>query len=109
DNVEEPDVLPVLPSAYLAKGMLDARTQPMVAGAAGTRDHPAAMDALTFSGFTEFDYAEKNFFYTTITQNPGITIDYKTQAEPWLYDRSSGMYQLYLRSGFGAALPGGRR
>ena len=28
DNVEEPDVLPVLPKAYLAKGMLDARTDP---------------------------------------------------------------------------------
>jgi hypothetical protein len=28
DNVEEPDVLPVLPKEYLAKGMLDARTDP---------------------------------------------------------------------------------
>src|SRR5262249_12365622 len=43
DNVEEPDVLPVLPKDYLAKGMLDARTQPTAGGVAETRDDPAAM------------------------------------------------------------------
>jgi hypothetical protein len=84
--------------------MLDARMQPDVAGVAETRDDPAVTDALSFSGFTEYDYAQKNFFYTLINQNPGITIDYKTQAEPWLYDRSSGMYELYMRSGFATAL-----
>src|SRR4029077_12937785 len=26
------------------------------------------------------------------------------QAEPWLYDRSAGMYELYMRSGFATAL-----
>src|SRR5262249_9760665 len=45
-----------------------------------------------------------NFFYTIINQNGTTPIDYKTQAEPWLYDRSSGMYELYLRSGFATAL-----
>src|SRR5262245_36534809 len=104
DNVEEPDVLPVLPAAYLAKGMLDARMQPDAVGVAESRDDPATMDAMSFSGFTEFDYAQKNFFYTLINQNPRITIDYNTQAEPWLYDRSSGMYELYMRSGFATAL-----
>src|SRR5262245_32625113 len=62
------------------------------------------MDTRTFTGYQEFDYSQKNFFYTLINQNPGITIDYKTQAEPWLYDRSSGMYELYMRSGFATAL-----
>ncbi len=104
DNVEEPDVLPVLPREVLAKGLLDARTQPTANGVAETRDDPAAMNAMTFPGYTEYDYAEKNFFYTIINQNPGISIDYKTQAEPWLYDRSAGMYELYLRSGFATAL-----
>src|SRR5262249_31617133 len=104
DNVEEPDVLPVLPAAYLAKGMLDARMQPDVAGVAETRDDPAAMNAMSFTGYTEFDYAQKNFFYTIINQNPGITVPYKTDPEPWLYDRSSGMYELYMRSGFATAL-----
>jgi hypothetical protein len=104
DNVEEPDVLPVLPKEYLAKGMLDARTDPTAYGVTEPRDDPAMMDSMTFSGYTEYDYAEKNFFYTIINQNPDINIDYKTQAEPWLYDRSSGMYELYLRSGFATAL-----
>jgi Calx-beta domain/FG-GAP-like repeat/Bacterial Ig-like domain (group 2)/ASPIC and UnbV len=104
DNVEEPDVLPVLPAAYLAKGMLDSRTDPTNSAVAETRDDPAVMDAKSFTGYQEYDYAEKNFFYTIINQNPGITIDYKTQAEPWLYDRSAGMYELYFRSGFATAL-----
>src|SRR5262249_5382912 len=69
-----------------------------------TRDNPAVMDTMNFSGYTEFDYAEKNFFYTIINQNGTTPIDYKTQAEPWLYDRSAGMYELYLRSGFATAL-----
>ena len=104
DNVEEPDVLPVLPKEYLAKGMLDARTDPTSNAVAPTRDDPAVTDAMTFSGYTELDYAQKNFFYTIINQNPGITVNYKTDPEPWLYDRASGMYELYLRSGFTTAL-----
>src|SRR6476620_8049173 len=104
DNVEEPDVLPVLPKEYLAKGMLDARTDPTTNGVSETRDDPATMDTMNFSGYTEYDYAEKNFFYTIINQNPGITVPYKTDPEPWLYDRSSGMYELYMRSGFATAL-----
>ncbi|MFO0966214.1 MAG: Calx-beta domain-containing protein [Gemmataceae bacterium] len=104
DNVEEPDVLPVLPKDYLSKGMLDARTDPTNNNVVETRDDPAVMDALTFSGYAELDSAQKNFFYTIINQNPGISIDYKTQAEPWLYDRAAGMYELYFRSGFATAL-----
>src|SRR4029079_11071785 len=53
DNVEEPDVLPVLPASYLAKGMLDARTNPTASGMAPTRDDPAAMDSMSFTGFSE--------------------------------------------------------
>ncbi len=104
DNVEEPDVLPVLPKEHLAKGLLDARTNPTSNAVGPTRDDPAVMDAMSFSGYTEFDYAQKNFFYTIINQNPGITVNYKTDPEPWLYDRASGMYSLYLRSGFTTAL-----
>src|SRR5262249_56501190 len=87
DNVEEPDVLPVLPGNYLSRGMLDARTDPTNSGVAETRDNPAVMDAMTFTGYTEYDYAEKNFFYTIINQNGGTPIDYKTQPEAGLYDR----------------------
>ena len=59
---------------------------------AETRDDPAVMDTMSFSGYQEYDYAQKNFFYTIINQNPGITVPYKTDPEPWLYDRASGMY-----------------
>ena len=105
DNVQEPDVLPVLPRAYISQGMLDAQSLPDVAGVTEPRDDPATMDTMTFNGYEEYDYAEKNFFYTIINQNGGLTnIDYKTQAEPWLYDRASAMFELYFRSGFGTAL-----
>lgn len=104
DNVEEPDVLPILPSDYMAKGMFDAQMIPTNSSVAETRDDPAVMNATTFTGFNEFDSAQKNFFYTIINQNPGITVNYKTDPEPWLYDRASAMYALYFRSGFGTAL-----
>jgi glucose/arabinose dehydrogenase len=104
DNVEEPDVLPILPKEHLVKGMLDARTDPTNNTVLPTRDDPAVMDTMTFTGYTELDYAQKNFFYTIINQNPGITVNYKTDPEPWLYDRASVMYELYLRSGFSTAL-----
>jgi hypothetical protein len=104
DGVQEPDVLPVLPAAYLALGMLDAQTVPTNSGVAETRDDPAVTDAMTFGGYTEYDSAEKNFFYTIVNQNGTTPIDYKTQAEPWLYDRAAGMYELYFRSGFATAL-----
>ena len=104
DNVQEPNVLPVLPAAYLALGMLDSQTDPTNSSVAETRDDPAVTDAMTFTGYTEYDSAEKNFFYTIDNQNGGTPIDYKTQAEPWLYDRSSAMYELYFRSGFATAL-----
>src|SRR5262249_28441465 len=64
DNVEEPDVLPVLPRDYMSKGMFDARTLPTAGAVPETRDDPAVMDAMNFTGFTEYDYAQKNFFYT---------------------------------------------
>lgn len=104
DGVEEPDVLPVLPKEYLAKGMLDAHTDPTSNAVGPNRDDPATMDAMTFTGYTELDFAQKNFFYTIINQNPGITVNYKTDPEPWLYDRASGMYELYLRSSNTTAL-----
>src|SRR5262249_39473088 len=89
DNVQEPDVLPLLPGVYLSKGMLDAPVVPTNSGVAETRDDPAVMNATTFTGYNEFDSAQKNFFYTIINQNPGITVPYKTDPEPWLYDRSA--------------------
>ena len=97
----------MLPAAYLAQGMLDAPTTPDGASLAETRDNPAVTDATNFPGFTEYDYSKNNFFYTIINQNGTSTstpIPYKTDPEPWLYDRSSGMFGLYMKSGFATAL-----
>src|SRR4029453_18470822 len=64
DNVEEPDVLPVLPGAYLSKGSPAPRPPPRPGNRPEARDNPAVMDSTTFPGYTEYDSAEKNFFYT---------------------------------------------
>jgi hypothetical protein len=100
DNVFEPDVYAVLPKAHLAQGILAAPALPFDDGVAPTRDNPAVTDATQhYPGFVEYDMASKNFFYTIINEN-GSSTPYKTDGEPWLYDRSSAMFRLYLRSGF---------
>src|SRR5262249_48594858 len=80
------------------------QTTPTNSSVAETRDNPAVMDTTPFTGYNEYDSAEKNFFYTVINQNGTTPIAYKTDPEPWLYDRSAGMFELYFRSGFATAL-----
>jgi hypothetical protein len=69
-----------------------------------TRDDPALMDAtLHWPEYREQMRAQKNFFYTIINQDdPRDTsvCRYKTDPEPWLFDRASSMFVLYFRSGF---------
>jgi hypothetical protein len=110
DNVYEPDVYAVLPKEHLSKGMLKARMDPFAAGIADTRDDPFVMDATEhWPGYSEYDYSSKNFFYSIINEDdPAVTAPnlnpYKTDYEPWLYDRSAAMYVLYMRSGSFKAL-----
>ncbi|MGI8784607.1 MAG: hypothetical protein ACR2L2_13255 [Acidobacteriota bacterium] len=105
NNVYEPDVFAVLPKEHLSKGILRTRTTPFDNGITETRDDPFVTDATEqYLGYTEYDLAAKNFFFTIINEDsPGIAAKnlnpYKTDFEPWLYDRSSAMYALYFRSG----------
>jgi len=111
DGVQEPDVYAVLPPALLSSGVL--RSGPMLPFASSVteaRDDPAVMDATEhYAGTLELDHAQKNFFYTHVHQDdPAVMeanqIPYKTDGEPWLYDRASAFYVLYLRTGFFSAL-----
>jgi hypothetical protein len=110
DNVFEPDVYAVLPKAHLAQGALKlTRMDPVDDAVTETRDNPTTMDNATFTGFREMDHAQKNFFYSIINEDdPLVTAanrcPYKTDFEPWLYDRASAIYVLYFRSGFFKAL-----
>ncbi|MFK7695563.1 hypothetical protein [Paenibacillus sp. HJGM_3] len=110
DNVFEPNVYAVLPPEHLSKGMLRARMDPFVSGISDTRDNPTVMAATEhYPGYSEYDYSSKNFFYTIINEDdPGVSANnlnpYKSDYEPWLYDRSSAMYVLYMRSGSFKAL-----
>ncbi|UXI69178.1 hypothetical protein [Tahibacter amnicola] len=109
DAVEEPDVYAVLPKEWLANGVLKGvRNVPFDASVPLTRENPATMDATQhWPGYTELDHAQKNNFFSMINEDdPAVTTlcEYKTDFDPWLYDRSSTMYALYFRSGSFKAL-----
>jgi len=107
DNVFEPDVYAVLPKAHLVKGILrPMRMTPVGDTVTEARSDPAVMDATEhWPGYLEYDHASKNFFYSIINRDdPQVTppnqCPYKTDSEPWLYDRASTIFGLYFRSGF---------
>lgn len=111
DNVFEPDVYAVLPAAWLSQGLLkSSRSTPFDPSNGEARDNPATMDAtLSWPGTQEAERALKNNFYNVINRDdplvtPANQCPYKTQAEPWLYDRAGTMFVLYFRSGFFTAL-----
>jgi hypothetical protein len=113
DNVREPNVFAVLPAHWLSRGLL--RTGPMDpfdAVVSDARDSPITMDATQrYPGYREQQYAMKNFFYTAINEygsdkppTPDRQDPYRSDDEPWLYDRASTFYALYYRSGSFKAL-----
>ncbi|MHB9029891.1 MAG: hypothetical protein ACYC9O_14075 [Candidatus Latescibacterota bacterium] len=110
DSVHEPDVYAVLPKEYLCQGMIrPARMLPLAESVPENREDPAALRQLAAaSGYAVQDHAQHNFFFSIIDDDPQVDAEnrcpYKTQSEPWLYDRSSTMYMLYLRSGHVRAL-----
>lgn len=110
DGVYEPDVYAVLPAAYLANGVLSLATaKPFDATVTEARSDPAQALAATWTGFAGLQQTEKNFFYTLINQDdPRVSAanlnPFRTDFEPWLYDRATAMYQLYFQSGFPTVL-----
>jgi hypothetical protein len=111
DGVSEPDVYAVLPAQWLVRGLLKSSPgTPLHPSIAETRDDPAAMDAVArWDGFQEAERAFKNNFHSVINRDdPGVVAanrcPYKSDREPWLYDRAATMFVLYFRSGFPSAL-----
>lgn len=108
DNVYEPNVFVQLPAAWLSLGALrGAQALPFDATNTAIRDSPQAMVAITsWLGTQEAERAHKNNFYSVINEDsPGIaSCSYKTDREPWLYDRSATMFLLHFRSGSVKAL-----
>jgi hypothetical protein len=106
DGVSEPDVLATLPASWLAQAGL--RPMPMLpfdpAVAEARMDPQQSLNAAGGGGRMHQE-AAKNFFYTIINEDdPRVTAanrcPYKSDFEPWLYDRPAAMYNLYLQSGF---------
>lgn len=111
DNVFEPDVYAVLPRGWLAQGLLrPARSLPLASDNLEPRDDPQANDNIAhWPEYQESERALKNNFYSVVNQDDArVTAanqcPYKTEREPWLYDRSATMYVLHIRSGFFAPL-----
>lgn len=111
DNVQEPDVYAVLPKAWLNLGALKG-TRSLAFDDSNTqaRDNPVTNSGIQhWPAYTEADRAAKNNFYSAVNQDAaGVTLanqcHYKTDYEPWLYDRASSMFVLYMRSGFYTSL-----
>jgi hypothetical protein len=106
DKVFEPDVYVALPGEYLCGGTVNpTRMLPFDKNVSGKREEPGVFDSLKDQpGYVVIDHAQHNFFFTiinrdTIKVKTELQCPYKTHYEPWLYDRSSVMYMLYLRSG----------
>ncbi len=106
DSVFEPDVYVLLPRELLCAGALKlARMLPYDAGVPENRENPAVTDAISaWPGYTEMDHAEHNFLFTLNNDDdplvtPAEQNHYKTDFEPWLYDRSAAMFVAYFRSG----------
>jgi hypothetical protein len=107
DSVQEPDVYAVLPRDWLSMGALKGnRSLPFDAGNSEARDDPFTNSAVDhWPAYYEADRAAKNNFYNLINEDdPAVTVPnqcaYKTDYEPWLYDRAASMFVLYFRSGF---------
>lgn len=106
DNVFEPDVYAVLPKEHLSNGALKAaRMDPFDPAVAEGRDDPEVLDATEhYDGFLELDRASKNNLFTVVNEDdPRVTDEfdcpYKTDFEPWLYDRAAAMFVVAMRSG----------
>ena len=106
DSVFEPDVYAVLPKEYLCMGMIKpTRMLPLDRRVPETRETPDTFDVASFHpGYELMDHVQHNNFFTIINEDdsrvdPKNLCPYKTQFEPWLYDRSSSIYILYFRSG----------
>jgi hypothetical protein len=111
DNVQEPDVYAVLPKDWLGMGALKGnRSVAFDASNNEARDNPFTNVAIDhWPAYSEADRAAKNNFYSLINQDDAaVTVanqcKYKTDFEPWLYDRASSMFVLYFRSGFYTSL-----
>jgi len=111
DNVFEPEVYAVLPADWLVRGALkSSRSMAFEGDNPESRDNPAAVDAISsWPAYQEAEHALKNNFYSVINRDdPAVTAGnqcpYKTDREPWLYDRAATMFVLYFRSGYFTAL-----
>lgn len=110
DGIQEPDVYALLPKQTLSQGVLSLRrSEPFGDNIPETRDDPEVTDTIEhWPGYEEADRSFKNNFYTMINEDdPRVTgfeigqlVDYKNDSEPWLYDRSSAFFQLYIKTGF---------
>lgn len=104
DNIQEPDVYAVLPKNYLSDGALKlSRMLPLDNGVPSTRENPANVDVATYAGYLKHDHAVHNFYFSIVNQDDALVTTpnqcpYKVDSEPWLYDRSTAMYNLYMRS-----------
>ena len=104
DLVSEPNVYAVLDKDLLSQGALRVRLDPIDDRVGVEVVRPASsVSGKHLPWPLAYDYAQTNFFYGLLNE-PSGTNPYRTNqdddnGEAWLFDRSSAMFVLYLRSG----------
>ena len=110
DNVYEPDVYAVLSKEYLSNGALKlSRLRPFNNEIPLTRENPSIVETTTYPNYEAFDHSQLNFFFSIINEDDPLVTEsnkclFKTDSEPWLYDRATAIYNLYMKSGSFKAL-----
>ncbi|MBW7996477.1 MAG: hypothetical protein FVQ81_07920 [Candidatus Glassbacteria bacterium] len=106
DSIYEPDVYAVLPKEYLCNGSLKlTRMLPIDDSVPEYHENSDEVDAITlWPDYRKMDHAQHNNFFTLLNECRSPVAErnlcpYKTEYEPWLYDRSTAMFVLYMRSG----------
>ncbi len=105
DNVYEPDVYAVLSKEYLSNGALKlSRLKPFNNEVPLTRENPSVVETTTYTSYEAFDHSQLNFFFSIINEDDPLVTNpnkclFRTDSEPWLYDRATAIYNLYMKSG----------
>ncbi|MGD8525762.1 MAG: hypothetical protein PVJ63_05910 [Thioalkalispiraceae bacterium] len=88
EQIKEPAVYVTLPTDWLSACLLRTRTIPLGSS----------------SGLSWFDTAYENYSKTAVNDvDPRVTADnkinYASDAEPWLFDRATTLFGIYIRTG----------
>ena len=88
----------MLSKEYLSNGALKlSRLRPFNNEIPLTRENPSIVETTTYPNYEAFDHSQLNFFFSIINEDDPLVTEsnkclFKTDSEPWLYDRATAIY-----------------